>query len=545
MRYKMLLRVFPLAPFLLLGLLVTAAAQDIRFIPDFNTPQASRLQLNKGATLAEWNSHTVLRLPDGLTPLESRTAYFNIAQNVAKGFTTYFAFQMHSPIKGNAPADGFAFIIQNSTATDTTQGASGNGIHAVGSEDGGLGYSGINNSLAVEFDIFEDPWDPSSNHVAVQTCGGNLSVFNSPVHLPGTYTIGNNHDVTSCLLSQGAITSNIPLLGPVCNSSGCTDGAVHQVVIEYDASASLMMPGTLLVYLDPTFIRGSFVPVPGSQPIISVPYNLIYTPANPLGLGLSGAGDILVGFGGSQPAACGTMCPPDGPTGGTAIDILAWEFTSHAPTQITHTIPPGGVENDFTFGGHVFAVTYPDDFENNDGLSMTVLATPVNQQIFYTNRLQGTNFANETCIIYGQTGGNCVDYSVTCQDQHGNNVTCPPEPADNIAICSEFYLTTQQTANLKTDFLKADPIGSNNWCSIWTGFNSGLMDPIVSGKGPGMSDFVATLSPSGPGMPTCGGTLDELTDRLTQVVQRVSGSQPMPSNKNGICPAISPTPKGK
>ncbi len=527
--------------------MATAPCQEIRFVPDFNTPLASRLQLN-GPTLAEWNSHTVLRVIDGKTGSENRTAYFTLAQRVAQGFTTYFAFQMHTPINCCIPGDGFAFIIQNSTATDSTQGASGSGIYSIGSEDGGLGYSGINNSLAIEFDIFEDPWDPTSNHIAIQTCGGNLSLFNSPVHLPGMYTIGNNHDVTSCLLSEGAITNNISRLGPVCTSNSCNDGAVHQVVIEYDPSANLMQPGTLLIYLDPTFIPGSFVPVPGSQPTISVPYNLIYTPANPLGLDLSATGQLLVGFGASQPAACGSMCPPEGPTGGTAIDVLAWEFTPHGPIQIQHVIPPGGDEDDFVFGGHVFAVTYPKDFENTDGLSMTVLASPVNQQLFDTQRLQGTNFANESCIVYGQTGGNCVDYSVTCQDQNGTNVTCPPEPADDIAICSEFY-TTRQAANLRTDFLKADPIGSNDWCSIWTGFNNGLMDPIVSGKGPGMSDFVATLSPTGPGMPTCGGTLKELTDNLTQVVQKISATpaaqtQPQGSG-SGICPAISPTPRKK
>ena len=547
MRYKMLLRIFPLVPSLLLGLLVTAAAQDIRFLPDFNSPQSSRLQLNDGATLAEWNAHTVLRLIDGSPNPESRTAYFNVRQNVAMGFTTYFAFQMHTPFNGNAPGDGFAFILQNSTATDSTQGASGSGLHAVGSEDGGLGYSGINNSMAVEFDIFEDPWDPTSNHIAVQTCGGNFSVFNSPVHLPGTYTIGNNHDVTSCLLSSGAINSNINPLGPICNMSGCTNGAVHQVVVEYDPPANILQPGTLLVYLDPTFIPGSLVPIPGSQPTISVPYNIIYTQSNPLGLNLAGTSNLYVGFGASQPAAGGDMRAPDSASGGTAIDVLAWEFTSHAPITIKHTIPQGGVENDFVFGGHVFAVTYPKDYVNDTGLSMSVEATPVNQQTFDTNRLQGTNFADETCIIYGQTGGNCVDYSVTCQNQSGQMVICPPEPMDNIAICSEFY-TAQEVAIKGTDFLKADPIGSNNWCSIWTGFNNGIMppiDPIVSGKGPGMSDFVATLSPTGPGMPTCGGTLDEVTNRLTQVVQTASGIGPTPPHNNGFCPAIGPTPKGK
>ena len=60
-----------------------------------------------------------------------------------------------------------------------------------------MGYAGINNNLVIEFDVVQDPWDPTSNHIAIQTCGPNT---NTPVHLPGDYTIGNNHQVQSCLL---------------------------------------------------------------------------------------------------------------------------------------------------------------------------------------------------------------------------------------------------------------------------------------------------------------------------------------------------------
>ena len=67
-----------------------------------------------------------------------------------------------------------AFIIQNSNGTDPSYGASGSGLTALGAgagpnQSGALGYAGINNNLAVEFDIHQDPWDPNSSHVAVQT----------------------------------------------------------------------------------------------------------------------------------------------------------------------------------------------------------------------------------------------------------------------------------------------------------------------------------------------------------------------------------------
>ena len=526
MQLKRQLRLFPLVLCLLTCLLAgTAAAQGIRFVPDFGTPQAIHLQLN-GSSLGTWNSQVVLRLTDGKPTLEDHTAYFNIAQNVSKGFTTYFAFQMHAPTNCCNPGDGFAFIIQNSTATDTTQGASGTGIHAVGSEDGGEGYSGINNSLAVEFDIFGDPWDPTSNHIAIQTCGGSLSLFNSPVHLPGQYTIGNNHDVTSCLLSQDAINSNISQLGPVCNGSSCTDGAVHQVVVDYEAPPTNQQQGTLQVFLDPTFYPGTHTPINGSQPVISVPYNVVFTSSNPLGLNLSNSGQLYIGFGGSQPAT-GNM---NGPSGGTTIDLLSWEFNTHGPSEITHTIPAGGVEDDFTFGAHQFAVTYPVGFTNPQDITMSVLATPWNQQTFFTQRLMGTDFANENCLIYLGTGGSCIVYTVSCS-LDGDPITCPQEVEDDIDICSQFYLP-QQVSNLVTDFLKADPSGSNNWCSIWRKFDSGLMDPVVSGKGRGFSDIVATISSSGQG-PAC--RFDSLEEATQILEQQVSDPIPM-----GFCPPLAP-----
>ena len=74
-------------------------------------------------------------------------------------------------------------------------GPSGYGFRALGAggnvdtQAAEMGYAGINNNLVVEFDVLQDPWDPNSDHIAVQTCGPNT---NTPVHLPGDYTIGNN-----------------------------------------------------------------------------------------------------------------------------------------------------------------------------------------------------------------------------------------------------------------------------------------------------------------------------------------------------------------
>ena len=514
LRFRLLLPV-------LVWLLLPAAAQQIRFIPDFSGA-TSLLRFND-SQLATYNQQNVLRL----TPAAKSTssAYFSLPQPVTSGFTTYFSFQMHGPTVCCNPGDGFSFILQNSNRTDTTQGAIGEGLTAMGAGMGGLGYSGLNNSLAVEFDILGNDWDPNGNHIAVQTCGGNPARFNTAVHDSGVYTIGDNHNVTSCLLSPTAINTNLgSSLGPVCNGESCSDGPVHQVVIEYTPPVG-QQQGLLQIYLDPTFLPGSHVPVPGAPTVVSVPYDFVYSVSNPLGLQPANVNSLFLGFTASVE------------NGGTITDILSWEFTPHSPVQITQQIPDGGTENDFSFGGHQMGVTYPTGFMNCEPngpcIFMTVTATPVDQQTFHNERLLGTQFANENCIIYLETGGNCLVYSVTCQDQNGNQVMCPTESDDTIAICTQFE-TPEPVSMLNTDFLKADPIGSNNWCSIWTGFmQQNPPDPIVSGKGQGFSDLVATTTASRLG-PMCVSDLNN----VTKTIQRTTTAKPAQNQGSGFCPAI-------
>ncbi|HUI84072.1 MAG TPA: L-type lectin-domain containing protein [Candidatus Binatia bacterium] len=513
---------------LLLGELLNA--QQVRFFPDFTTPHAANgIAFNGTSRLKAYQGNVVLRLTDDSTNSEQSSAYFKIPQEVDQGFTTYFAFKFHNPTTCCNPGDGFAFILQNSSATDPTEGASGSGLTALGADDGGMGYSGINNSLAVEFDIFGDAWDPNSNHVSIQTCGGDPSQFNSPVHLPGDYTIGQNDHVTSCLLSEGAINTSIPVLGGTCNEDGCSDGAIHQVVIEYTPPAPNQQFGLLQVWLDPMFIPGTQTPVMGAPTVISVPYNIVFSESNPTGLQLASHNSLLVGFTASQPETPDSRKAGGGEaSGGTTTDIIAWEFTTHSPVQVTQVIPPGGTEADYVFGAHQAGVTYPTDFNNPGNITMTVLETPVNQQTFHQQRLVGTPFAAENCIIYNQTGGNCVVYSVTCNDSNGNQVTCPTESEPTIAICTKYTTSEPQSQNF-ADYLSADPIGSNNWCSIFTALIPNN-DPVTSGKGTGFSDLVATFSPFPPG-PSCFGG-------LKSAIQQIKKTTSPPSSPASFCPPI-------
>ena len=471
MRSGIRLPIYAVVAALVLMLVASAAAQ-IRF-EDFSS--VANLQLNGSPHQASWQSQNVLRLTDGALSLNGRpqagTAYFTVQQPLTNGFTTWFEFQMHNPTVCCNPGDGLAFIIQNSTATDPTYGppVSGAGLTALGAASGGMGYTGINNNLAVEFDIHQDPWDPNASHVAVQSCGQST---NTPVHDDGDYTIGQHEHVPNCLLSSNAIAA-VPTMGGTCSGFTCTDGAMHQVFIQYMPPTGHQSMGTLSIWLD-NINPATHTPNPGAVPTITVPYNITSLSLN--------NGAAWVGFTASQPSQ------------GTAQDIFGWEFTIQGPTQITQTIQNGGMPTTFAFGSHQTTVTYPVGFMNN-GTQMTVIATPTDRNQFYQTRLLGTGFANEQCIVYqgtnGPTGplasGNCVVYSYSCQDSMGNQVNCPSEPlctspqqSQCIAIDTTFY-TNDNVTPTNADYLENDAMGSNNWMSIFLSFMSKPIDGTTSG----------------------------------------------------------------
>lgn len=104
---------------------------------------------------------------------DRRGSFFTTAQfAVGTGFSAVFSFRISSPggtsDGTSAGADGLAFVVQRQAAT------------ALGGTGEALGYGtrggtpAITPSVAVEFDTFQNSWDPSSNHVGLNT-GGNLT----------------------------------------------------------------------------------------------------------------------------------------------------------------------------------------------------------------------------------------------------------------------------------------------------------------------------------------------------------------------------------
>lgn len=150
------------------------------------------------------------------------SVYYESKQSVGQGFETEFAFSLSMWGPSNwAPADGLAFVIQNSN------------IHALGFAGSQMGYGGdggvpgIPNSIAVEFDPYMEGVEMEVPHISVQTRG----------------TLDNSAEDE---FSIGSTTS----------ISDITDGVAHTARISY-------VPGELSIYFDDS-----------GSPVLTVPLDL-------------------------------------------------------------------------------------------------------------------------------------------------------------------------------------------------------------------------------------------------------------------------------
>jgi CHRD domain/Bacterial lectin len=161
--------------------------------------------------------------------LQTGAAWLPDKQQVQNGFEATFDWQINraNPRRGD---DGFAFVIHNADLPFP-------GL-ALGGGRNGLGYSGIPNSLAVEFDTVQNPpedfgagtrGDPNGNHISVQTRGQEANSANADFSLGYT--------------TQGPPA--IPLFA---------DGRVHTTKVAYT-------PGTLRIFLDDLTKPALTVPV--------------------------------------------------------------------------------------------------------------------------------------------------------------------------------------------------------------------------------------------------------------------------------------------
>ncbi len=160
---------------------------------------------------------------------QAGAAWYPNLVNVAGGFSARFSIQFLEPqVDGG---DGLAFVVQNV------------GPDAAGGSGGLLGYAGIPNSLAVEFDTHLNHWpgvdDPNDNHVAIQSRGTDPNTADHSAALGMTAAVPN--------LSDGQ-AHTVEILYAVGSLSVSVDGgSVLQVALDISQSMSLGPGGTAYV----------------------------------------------------------------------------------------------------------------------------------------------------------------------------------------------------------------------------------------------------------------------------------------------------------
>ncbi len=301
-----------------------------------------------------------------------------------------------------------------------------NAIGYTGGSGGALGYGdddsntnpsvgeGIPTSLAIEFDSFENSWDPAAvngvdAHVAIQSCGA------------GPNTSHHNY------LCQGTSGPNSTIGAPVLTEN-FADGNVHSVTINYTPTCSTCTPApvaNIQVYLDGVNLYPNGVPVDLSSILTSV-------------------GTAYVGF--------------TGATGGDweTQDILSWTFSPtiagtpinpNNPSSLTQSFSfnnTSGMISEFDFNyavssgaGTLTIQPGTNPFVNNTGISQSDWATIVG----------GTSMADATCLI--AAGQNvCTIYTLECTTTANSSpagANCPQSTVRNVLFEQELDLLQNQT----------------------------------------------------------------------------------------------------
>ncbi|HEY3820770.1 MAG TPA: L-type lectin-domain containing protein [Polyangiaceae bacterium] len=136
----------------------SALGNDIQYC---NFSSVAGLQLNGNAAQAG----TTLRLSTNTANQDSsafRTTTLALAATT--NFHTHFEFTL---TPAGSQADGVTFVVQSDSRGDKAIGGNGGGI-GYGASNGG---TQIKPSVIVEFDVYQNTWDPNANHVGVMTGG--------------------------------------------------------------------------------------------------------------------------------------------------------------------------------------------------------------------------------------------------------------------------------------------------------------------------------------------------------------------------------------
>lgn len=127
-----------------------------------NFGDASALQINYNAATVSSGGQNVLRVvPSAQSQRGSAFTKAPIALSDESSFSTAFSFRFSN--QGGGGADGIVFVVQTVS-------------NSAGSVGGGIGYAGIENSVGVEFDSWNNEHDGDESHVGINIGGEIASV---------------------------------------------------------------------------------------------------------------------------------------------------------------------------------------------------------------------------------------------------------------------------------------------------------------------------------------------------------------------------------
>jgi len=159
--------------------LCQAAGTVTVIYPNFSSTSGLNL-VSAAATTTGFNGQKVLRLTPaagGQFGATWSTSAISFASSTDT-FSTFFQFQITSP-GGLGPADGIVFALQTNS-------------NAAGGTGGSIGFGGIPNSVGIEFDTWQNGWDPNNNHVGIDVNGVMTSIVTA-----------SPYGVTSCSAPVG------------------------------------------------------------------------------------------------------------------------------------------------------------------------------------------------------------------------------------------------------------------------------------------------------------------------------------------------------
>lgn len=378
--------------------------------PNFASPASPSGTVNPALPVPT-NVLRVLRLTQNAT-FTTGSAFFTAPQPVAGPFSTTFTFQM-SDSNTSTTADGIAFVIQSSSATalDPDVGGTDGCSLGYGDDLAGSGCTsvtgGIPNSLAIEFDPYQNADDPNNNHVAIQSCGSTTA--NSSDNLAG----GVLGEPAPCNIAINPLTgTGNGLISPITGLPIIlADGSVHTVTITYTPST--------LTTCDPV-PSGPQAPG-GTQPGVlgdCSSIDVILDGADLFPGGVLVDLSTLLTLGPGNTAWVGFTAA----TGGSDDnqDILSWTFTPQAETVVVSQTAPATVTFPNASGTSVYSYT----------AQLTApYATPAVtvQPILLTQRacdaLVQVNFPTARCFVYQNAENTGVDesvvFAVTCPEASG------------------------------------------------------------------------------------------------------------------------------